>query len=77
MNKFSWKSLLWFLVTIAGLVADRITKTVISNNLAEGEKVEVIKDFFYITHHTNTGAAWGIFQNSTMILGILSVVICK
>ena len=74
-NSFKWKSLLWFIVTIAGLAADRITKAVISGSIAEGEKIEVIKDFFYITHHTNTGAAWGIFQNSTMILGILSVVV--
>ena len=74
-NNFNWKSLLWFLVTIAGLTADRITKAVISNNLVEGERIEVIKDFFYITHHTNTGAAWGILQNATMILGILSVVV--
>jgi signal peptidase II len=56
-------------------VADRITKAVISSNMAEGEKIEVIKNFFYITHHTNTGAAWGILQNATMILGILSVVV--
>lgn len=74
-NSFKWKSLLWFLVTIFGLVADRVTKAVISGNIAEGEKIEVIKNFFYITHHTNTGAAWGILQNATMILGILSVVV--
>lgn len=66
---------MWFLVTAIGLVADRITKAQISSNIAEGEKIEVIKDFFYITHHTNTGAAWGILQNSTMILGILSIVV--
>ena len=72
---FKWKSLLWFIVTAVGLAADRITKAYISSAMAEGEKVEVIKDFFYITHHTNTGAAWGMFQDSTMILGILSVVV--
>ncbi|MBN1623009.1 MAG: signal peptidase II [Clostridia bacterium] len=66
---------MWFLVTIFGLLADRVTKAVISGNLAEGEKIEVIENFFYITHHTNTGAAWGILQNATMILGILSVVV--
>ena len=67
--------MLWFIVTAAGLALDRITKSIIANGLEEGESIEVIKNFFYITHHTNTGAAWGILQNSTMILGILSIAV--
>lgn len=74
-KKFKWKALLWFIVTVAGLALDRITKVIIAGKVAEGESIEVIKNFFYITHHTNTGAAWGILQNTTMILGILSVVV--
>ena len=42
-----------------------------------GDSTAVIKDFFYITHHTNKGAAWGMFHNAdmTLVLGILSVVV--
>lgn len=74
-KQFKWKSLIWFIVTVAGLALDRISKMIIAQKLTEGDSFEVIKNFFYITHHTNTGAAWGILQNSTMILGILSVVV--
>lgn len=70
-----WKTLLWFLVTIVGLAADRWSKFYIVANIDKGEKIEVIKNFFYITHHTNTGAAWGILGDITLILGVLSIVV--
>lgn len=76
-EEFNNKSILWFIVTIVMLVVDRFTKYYISTNMELGEKIEVIKDFFYITHHTNKGAAWGIFHNAdmTMVLGIMSVIV--
>lgn len=66
---------LWFLLSIALVVIDQVTKNYIIANYAIGEKVKVIESFFYITHHKNTGAAWGILQDSTMILAILSAVV--
>jgi signal peptidase II len=74
---FKTKSLLWFILTIAMIAADRITKHFISSTMELGDRVKVIEDFFYITHHTNKGAAWGIFHdaNMTLILGIVSVIV--
>ncbi|MBN2557852.1 MAG: signal peptidase II [Clostridia bacterium] len=74
-TKFRYKSLWWFMVTAVTLAADRLSKHYISSKMELGESIEVIKDFFYITHHTNTGAAWGIFGNITMLLGIMSVIV--
>ncbi|MFO7612229.1 MAG: signal peptidase II [Clostridia bacterium] len=74
-TKFRYRSLWWFLVTAATLAADRLSKHYISSTMELGESTEVIKDFFYITHHTNTGAAWGIFGNITMLLGIISIIV--
>ena len=39
-----------------------------------GDKIEVIKGFFYIGYTKNTGAAWGIFSGHTEYLAIFSVV---
>ncbi|MCD6322368.1 MAG: signal peptidase II [Clostridiales bacterium] len=76
-DTFNYKSLYWFVVTFLMIAADRITKYYISTIMDIGEKNRVIDNFFYITHHTNKGAAWGIFHNAnmTLILGILSVVV--
>ena len=54
------------------VVADQVTKAVISANVV-GE-IPVIKDFFDIVCWHNTGAAWGIFDNATLVLGIFSFV---
>ena len=77
IDTFKYKSLLWFIVTIVMIAVDRITKYYISSSMSLGEKTSVIDDFFYLTHHTNKGAAWGIFHNAdmTFVLGILSVVV--
>lgn len=74
---FKTKSLLWFIMTIVMIAADRITKYYIAATMEIGEKTRVIDNFFYITHHTNKGAAWGIFHNAdmTFILGIMSIVV--
>jgi signal peptidase II len=76
-EKFKTRSLLWFILTVVMIAADRITKHIISSTMEIGEKIKVIDNFFYITHHTNKGAAWGIFHdaNMTLVLGILSVVV--
>ncbi len=74
---FKAKSMLWFIIVIVMLAMDRLTKYYISTTMEIGEKASVVNNFFYITHHTNKGAAWGIFHNAdmTLILGIMSVVV--
>jgi len=76
-NEFNNKSILWFIVTIVMIAVDRFTKFYVSTNMELGEKIKVIDKFFYITHHTNKGAAWGIFHNAdmTLVLGIMSVIV--
>ena len=74
---FKAKSMLWFIIVIVMPAVDRLTKYYISATMEVGEKASVVNNFFYITHHTNKGAAWGIFHNAdmTLILGIMSVVV--
>ncbi|MEM9226366.1 MAG: signal peptidase II [Verrucomicrobiota bacterium] len=64
------------------LVSDQVTKFLIVQWLPEGtyhqgtlnEPVVVIPNFFYIVHITNDGAAWGLFEGYTTILGLLGLV---
>lgn len=74
-ENFRPKSLLWFIVTVVGLILDRVSKYYITTSMEMGESIEVIKNFFYITRHKNTGAAWGILENRTLFLGVISVVV--
>lgn len=58
---------------VAGL--DQWSKWVVLRKLAVGESYPVFDSFFHLVHYRNTGAAWGMFQGQTFLLGILSVII--
>ena len=66
---------IWILVGIATttLIADQLTKYLIRENLAIGESWPR-EGFFRITHGTNTGTAFGLFPDQTLLLTIASVV---
>jgi len=55
---------------------DQITKAYVHRTLYEFQSVEIIKDFFHITHVRNTGAAFGLLAGPAHPLRtILFVVI--
>ena len=56
------------------LIIDQITKAMIVHRIAFGEKIAIIPDFFYLTHVTNRGAAWGILQGHGWLLLIIATV---
>lgn len=63
--------------TLIVLVLDIISKIIIRHYFFLGESIKVIDNFLSITYVRNTGAAWSIFQNNTMMVLIVSfIVIC-
>ena len=63
-----------YIIAIITLLIDFASKLVITNLLELNSGREVIKNFFNITYIGNTGGAWGIFQNSTLILVGITIV---
>ncbi|MBR4672132.1 MAG: signal peptidase II [Bacilli bacterium] len=63
-----------FIIAFILLIIDMITKIIVTSNMTVGSSINVISGFFSITYVENTGAAWGIFSNGTVLLGLLSVV---
>ena len=63
-------------------VLDQITKVWIFNTMPldsyfypqDGHVIEVIKNFFYIVHIGNEGAAWGMFAGHGTILALFALV---
>lgn len=71
MKISNWKNILLGLAVIILIVAaDQVSKAYISNTFVNEQKniIEVIKNFFYISYVTNTGAAWSLFSGNTFIL---------
>jgi signal peptidase II len=55
----------FFLIAATVLLLDRITKRVVAGNIPLHESVVVIPGFFHLTHVQNTGAAFGLFAESS------------
>ncbi|HTK94512.1 MAG TPA: signal peptidase II [Terriglobales bacterium] len=55
----------WYLLTsVIVLVLDRVTKWMVSENIALHDTIQVIPGFFRLTHVQNRGAAFGLFAES-------------
>jgi signal peptidase II len=66
---------IYFIISAAFvLVLDQITKYIVIQRIPINQSVKIIDDFFYITHVNNTGAAFGLFQDYTRVLTIISVI---
>ena len=64
-----------FFIAGATLLADRFLKTVIAEKILIGEKIIILKDILSITNISNTGAAFGIFQDKVAFLALFSIII--
>jgi signal peptidase II len=60
MKKKEW------IVLVLLIILDQASKLYIASKLTLGASIQVIKNFFYITYVTNSGAAWSMFSNLTM-----------
>ncbi|MDD3818515.1 MAG: signal peptidase II [Actinomycetota bacterium] len=66
---------IYFVLTATGVVVfDQATKYLVIQKVPINTSVEIIDGFFYITHVNNTGAAFGIFQEYTKVLTIISII---
>jgi signal peptidase II len=68
-----------FIIALIVFVSDQVTKIWIFNTLPLDsyfypDCVEVIKDFFYIVHIGNEGAAWGMFAGYGWLLATFALI---
>lgn len=56
------------------LLIDQILKIIVRNSINLFQEIKIIKNFFYLTHLENTGAAFSVLENSTIFLIIISVL---
>ena len=67
------------LIAIFVVLLDRITKLAVAKNISLHDSIQIIPDFFRLTHVENRGAAFGLFADSpsewkVAVLVLFSVV---
>ncbi|MDQ2087221.1 signal peptidase II [Herbivorax sp. ANBcel31] len=65
----------WILIIIFVIALDQFTKYLVINNIEIGASITMIEKFFYLVHWRNKGAAWGIMQDRTIILIVMTILI--
>ena len=56
------------------LLIDQIVKLLIKTNMNLNEEISIIPNFFSIQYLKNTGAAFSILENQTILLAITSII---
>jgi signal peptidase II len=64
-----------FIISCLVVLADQITKLMISRGFEPGQSVSIIGDTIRITFVTNTGAAFGMMRGGSTILLVFSVAV--
>jgi len=60
---------------LAILAIDQSSKFLIQLKLGIGESIPLIRNVLHLTFVKNTGAAFGLFKNSTIVFIVISVVV--
>ncbi len=61
------------LIAVAIALADQLTKLLVLRTIHPEHPVVVVDGFFRLVNWGNTGAAWGMFRDSNLLLAIVSV----
>lgn len=67
--------MLYLIVMILILAADRLTKILVAGTMHTAESVPLIKGIINLTYTKNTGAAFSILSSHTMLLAMLSLIV--
>lgn len=63
------------ILSLSLILADQLTKFIVVRNFILNDYISIIDNHFNIVYIKNSGAAWGILQNSNIILFILGIIV--
>ena len=66
--------ILWAAIAAVIVIADQVTKSIVIQNIPEGESIPFIEGVLHWTHIKNDGAIFGWFDDARWMFMVLSVV---
>lgn len=68
--------MIYFIIAFLIVLADQVVKYLVTMNFGMGGQLDIIPGILRITYVSNSGGAFSIFSEHTMILAIISAVVC-
>ncbi|WP_042144974.1 signal peptidase II [Paucisalibacillus sp. EB02] len=65
----------YYLLAAIVIAIDQFTKYLVVKNMELYEQIPIIEDFFYLTSHRNSGAAWGILEGKMGFFYIITIIV--
>jgi signal peptidase II len=65
---------LMFIIVIIVLLFDQLTKALALKNITYGTSIPIINNIFHLTLVKNTGSAFGLFKDSTVIFILVAIL---
>ncbi len=65
----------YYILALFVIALDQITKIIVATQMTLHQSIEIIPNFFYITSHRNSGAAWGILQGQMWLFYIVTIIV--
>jgi signal peptidase II len=62
------------LIGLAVAIADQLSKLLVLHTVDPEHPVVVVDGFFRLVNWGNTGAAWGMFRDSNLVLAVISIL---
>lgn len=66
---------LYYIIAVIVVAIDQITKWLVVNKMELYEQIPIIENFFSLTSHRNSGAAWGILEGQMIFFYIITTVV--
>lgn len=66
---------LYYVIATVVIAIDQLTKWLVVTKMELYEKIPIIDNFFHLTSHRNSGAAWGILQGQMTFFYIVTVIV--
>lgn len=65
----------YYMLAFIVILSDQLSKWLIVEKMNPTESIVIIENFFKITSHRNSGAAWGILQDQMIFFYIITLVV--
>src|SRR5690625_2139291 len=66
---------LYYLIAIIVIAVDQFTKMLVIKHMEIFEQIPIIENFFSLTSHRNSGAAWGMFAGQMTFFYIVTAIV--
>ncbi|MFD2044028.1 signal peptidase II [Ornithinibacillus salinisoli] len=65
----------YYIIAVIIIGIDQFTKWLVVKNMELYEQITIIDNFFNLTSHRNSGAAWGILEGKMVFFYIITVIV--